>query len=178
MEFYPYTMKCKRNVVDKGVKGYLSAIIDPTTNPPAPIVYDNYFIRSITGLYQIELVSEFNNDASDKQMLKPTESGLNYVYVPKFGRYYFVDDIYFDNAMRMTLKCTCDVLYTYKGLITGATQIVTRQANEYNGLYPDSKFPILAKKKLIPINIGGSPFSSNDMASGKKCIVLTVNGGV
>lgn len=174
MEFYPYTMKCKRNVVDK--TDFITAITRPSTGEE--IVYDAYFIRSITGLFQIELVVEFNNDGGDKQMLKPAVAGLNYVKIPKFDRWYFVDDIAFDNAMRMTLKCTCDVLHTYRGLITGSTQIVTRQAQDFNGLYPDSKFPVLAKKKLVPVEIGNCPFTSNNMASGKKCIVLTVNGGV
>ena len=173
MEFYPYTMKCKRNVVDK--TKYITNLVDSNGNK---IVYDNFFIRERTGLFDIEIIMEFNNDSTDKKFLKPSLSGLNYIKIPKFDRYYFVNDMEFDNAMRLILKCTCDVLHTYHSAILGSTQIITRNEKSYNGEYPDPKFPILSRKTVIPTNITGCPFSSNSMASGKKCIVLTVTGGV
>lgn len=43
----------------------------------------------------------------------PTETYYNYMYIPKFKRYYFINDITVINANMWQIKGHVDVLYTY-----------------------------------------------------------------
>ena len=67
---------------------------------------------------------------------------FNYVYIPTFGRYYFVDA--FESVRfglwRITLRC--DVLMTYKTAISGLTALIGRQENDYNLELVDTKLPL------------------------------------
>ena len=38
----------------------------------------------------------------------------NYVWIPDWGRYYFIDDIVYGNSNLCELRCTLDILATYK----------------------------------------------------------------
>lgn len=64
--------------------------------------------------------------------------GYNYVYIPKFQRYYFVENMEYVKGFCI-IKCAVDVLYTYKTHILNSTQLVTRQENTYNKFIADSK---------------------------------------
>ena len=65
----------------------------------------------------------------------------NYVYIPDFSRYYFVDDIVYENA-RITYYCSVDVLATYKTTIGNSSQYVLRSAYTYNEYVIDQYYPI------------------------------------
>lgn len=62
----------------------------------------------------------------------------NYLYIPKFRRYYFITNINFISGFCI-LECSIDVLYTYKDRILNSTQLVTRQENVYNKFISDGK---------------------------------------
>ena len=64
----------------------------------------------------------------------------NYVYIPDFSRYYFVDDIVYDGA-RIYYYCTCDVLATYKSTIGAASMYVLRSAYVNNEYIIDQYYP-------------------------------------
>lgn len=49
----------------------------------------------------------------------------NYVYIPAFKRYYFVDNFSVDNNV-LTINLHCDVLMTYKNDILSSKALVTR----------------------------------------------------
>lgn len=68
----------------------------------------------------------------------------NYLYIPKFKRYYFISNIVFDRGFCI-LQCGIDVLYTYKDRILNSTQLVTRQENHYNKFIADSKLIMNAR---------------------------------
>ena len=43
-----------------------------------------------------------------------TTSNLNYCYCPTFNRYYYINDIIYLSGGRAVLKCTVDVLMSWK----------------------------------------------------------------
>lgn len=57
------------------------------------------------------------------------EFTYNYVYIPVFGRYYFVDGYTVANRDEIILSLKVDVLETYKDVIRAATGTVTESDN-------------------------------------------------
>ena len=70
---------------------------------------------------------------------------VNYVYIPKFSRYYFVTDVIPLTGGRYELHCNVDVLESYKKQILGLICIIDKQENKnLSNLYIDSDFVTLA----------------------------------
>ena len=64
----------------------------------------------------------------------------NYVYIPDFGRYYFVGDPVYDNA-RIEYPCRCDVLASFKTEIGASSHYILRCASDSNGYIIDTMYP-------------------------------------
>ena len=65
--------------------------------------------------------------------------GFNYVYIPSFSRYYFVDDIIAGITTLWEAHLTIDALFTYKDAIKSCSGYVERNENEFNKFIVDSK---------------------------------------
>lgn len=68
---------------------------------------------------EVKLKSDFNILNPDVVLLIEGFDVRNYNYlsIPEFGRFYFVDTITNINNRMFRLTCSCDVLETYKGAI-------------------------------------------------------------
>ena len=72
-------------------------------------------------------------------------TNINYVYIPKFSRYYFVTDVIPMTGGRYELHCYVDVLESYKNQILNLTCIIDKQENSNKAnLYIDSDYVTLA----------------------------------
>ena len=67
-------------------------------------------------------------------------ANLNYIYIPSFNRYYYVNNIVIKNKDIFELHCHVDVLMTYKSGIRGNSAVISRQENAYNLYLPDGAF--------------------------------------
>lgn len=67
-------------------------------------------------------------------------SQYNYAYIPAFGRYYFIEEWYFENAL-WTASMKVDVLATYKTEIGNSNLYVLRCASEHDGNVIDTLYP-------------------------------------
>lgn len=74
-------------------------------------------------------------------------TNINYVYIPKFLRYYFVTDVIPMTGGRYELHCNVDVLESYKDEILSLTCIIDKQENENlsNLYFNDNSFVTLTK---------------------------------
>lgn len=54
----------------------------------------------------------------------------NYLYISKFNRYYFIDDIQSVANNRWLLICSCDVLMSFKNDIYNMTAIIDKAEND------------------------------------------------
>ncbi len=61
----------------------------------------------------------------------------NYCYIDNFNRYYYIDNIKYIKNNIFEVRCSVDVLMTYKYYITNSNQYISRQENEYNDLLVD-----------------------------------------
>ena len=62
---------------------------------------------------------------------------VNYCYVPEFHRFYFIDSVQLESGNAMILKCSCDVLNSFKTDISNLSCVCTRNEYEFNKYIQD-----------------------------------------
>ena len=84
---------------------------------------------------------------SDTDILHPTVilggslPKANYLYIPTFGRYYFIKNMKVDSGRNVIeIECDVDVLMSYVDSLSQLQCVVARQENEYNTYLADSSF--------------------------------------
>ena len=111
--------------------------------------------------------TEFTCDLkADTSVLKPTLilqsasslAGFNYMYIPDFNRYYFIDDIVSKNNVIWEVSGHVDVLQTYKEGILSNTAVLRRQQNKYNTYLNDDKWPVYTYDDVITFKFTNSGF--------------------
>lgn len=78
---------------------------------------------------------------------------INYFYIPKFKRFYFVTDLTATSGM-FQISGRVDVLKSYASEIKASSQIVTRQENRQDKYLHDSMIPISDKQEVIEAEFG------------------------
>lgn len=95
---------------------------------------------------------------------------VNYVYCEKFKRFYYVDDIVALSNDMYRLRCTCDVLESFKWEFFGSEFLISRQEHKYNKMIEDPLLvPMVGSYQEVPPIIGNV---GKDIK-----YVLTVAGG-
>ena len=75
-------------------------------------------------------------------------SGYNYMYIPDFGRYYFIKDIISLNNNRWEIQAHVDVLESYKTDILANSAVLKRQQNMYNLYLDDSEYVVYNPERI------------------------------
>lgn len=65
---------------------------------------------------------------------------VNYMYIPTFGRYYYINEMKSIRTGLWEVSAHCDVLMTYKAAIANLEAIIDRQKNNYNVYLEDAAF--------------------------------------
>ena len=71
-------------------------------------------------------------------------SNLNYIYIPSFNRYYYVNNIEIEGTHLFVLYCHVDVLKTFASGIRSNNAVISRQEKAYNLYLPDGAFKTYA----------------------------------
>lgn len=101
-------------------------------------------------------------------------SKYNYLYIPKFSRYYFIDSISTEGGL-IRIDGRCDVLMSHKSDILKSRQYILRQEKNNNSPYlDDNMLPISSKH-----NYKGEVFGRKvaDVTCGRVILATTGNGG-
>ena len=123
--------------------------------------------------------TEFTCDLkADTSVLKPTLvlqsssslAGFNYMYIPDFQRYYFIDDIVSKNNVIWEVSGHVDVLETYKADILRQEAVIRRQQNKYNLYLNDPDFMTYNYDQLQTLYFSNTGFLKT------LSYVLVVNG--
>lgn len=72
----------------------------------------------------------------------------NYIYIPKFGRYYFAT-VSTDIAGRIILSCKVDYLMSWAAYIKECPCVVVRAEQAGVNMVPDSKLPIDPSRSYV-----------------------------
>lgn len=77
--------------------------------------------------------------------------GSNYLYVPEFGRYYFITNITVVRTDIYLLNCRCDVLYTYREEIRKQKAIISKCADykSFNTYLDDGTFRVYQDAEVV-----------------------------
>lgn len=96
---------------------------------------------------------------------------VNYAYIEKFGRYYWV---YPETGYGMTTRyrLESDPIMSFKASIRSAPAVIARNPWHFDLYLPDSKLPIEARTASAVLEFAARPFSGDD-----NCYILTTIGG-
>lgn len=86
-------------------------------------------------------------------------SGFNYMYIPDFGRYYFIDDIVSTHNNRWEISAHVDVLETYKTQILANSAVVRRQQSQYNLYLDDPDFHAYNYERIQTLKFPANNFN-------------------
>lgn len=107
----------------------------------------------------------------------------NYLYVPTFNRFYFIDDITADVGGVAIITAHVDVLKTYAADIENCAAVVTRttrlnQTGSARSTYiPDSKLPISTGRSIKAVEFTGTDLNIDVATMTSNNFVLNVAGG-
>jgi hypothetical protein len=93
----------------------------------------------------------------------------NFLYIPKFNRYYFINNISTGLGGNYILNCSVDVLHSYYNEIRSLTCYILRQEKFYSPYIIDEQIPTRVKRYREKKNIGTVGNSTN--------FYLTVSNG-
>lgn len=77
---------------------------------------------------------------------------VNYCYIEKFGRFYYVENIKAVVTGLYEISCKVDVLMTYKEQFLPISAIIEKQESEYNLYLNDGTFKVYQNPMLATIN--------------------------
>lgn len=97
----------------------------------------------------------------------------NYMYIEKFNRYYFIDDIKNISANRWIIKAHVDVLFSFMGDIYNCSAIINKSEDDGNAnMYFDDGSFVMDTRKYVEIKEFPSGLNSNGQ------YILICAGGV
>lgn len=96
------------------------------------------FLRDTTDLVDPEIIIEFDGVLVD----------CNYMHIPIFNRYYFINKIESVRTKLWKVYAHCDVLKTYSEGILGTEAVVSRNENRYNLYLNDSMYKVTSDPRL------------------------------
>lgn len=84
---------------------------------------------------------------------------FNYVYIEKFGRWYYVTDITSLRANLWMISLTVDVLMTYKDGIQMCSAFIDRNENSYDPFIVDNKLPLKQGQTITEYTLNNTVFT-------------------
>lgn len=94
--------------------------------------------------HEIDILSPIININTTENL-----SSYNYMYIERYGRYYYINNIKILNNNLWEIKGTVDVLKTYENGIRKLYGTVTRNENFYNGYLVDSQFTSTNYRQIV-----------------------------
>ena len=142
------------------------------------ILYKNSSENNVIGKTLTQIKSVECNLKNDVSVVNPTlvlsytDSILdsNYCFIPKFNRYYFIDEIIPITGDRSIIKCRVDVLESFKDDIKSLTAIINKQETIADKFIDDGSWIVENKDFLQSYNF------SNGFNDNGEFILITAGG--
>ena len=142
------------------------------------ILYKNSSENNVIGKSLVQIKSVECNLKNDVSVVNPTfvlsytDSLLdsNYCFIPKFNRYYFIDEIIPITGDRSIIKCRVDVLESFKDDIKSLTAIINKQETIADKFIDDGSWIVENKDFLQSYNF------SNGFNDNGEFILITAGG--
>ena len=142
------------------------------------ILYRNSSENNVIGKSLAQIKSVECNLKNDVSVVNPTfvlsytDSILdsNYCFIPKFNRYYFIDEIIPITGDRIIIRCKVDVLESFKNDIKSLTAIINKQETIADKFIDDGSWIVENKDFLQSYNF------SNGFNDSGEFILITAGG--
>ena len=142
------------------------------------ILYKNSSENNVIGKSLVQIKSVECNLKNDVSVVNPTfvlsytDSILdsNYCFIPKFNRYYFIDEIIPITGDRSIIRCKVDVLESFKNDIKSLTAIINKQETISDKFIDDGSWIVENKDFLQSYNF------SNGFNDSGEFILITAGG--
>ena len=142
------------------------------------ILYKNSSENNVIGKSLVQIKSVECNLKNDVSVVNPTfvlsytDSILdsNYCFIPKFNRYYFIDEIIPITGDRIIIRCKVDVLESFKNDIKSLTAIINKQETIADKFIDDGSWIVENKDFLQSYNF------SNGFNDSGEFILITAGG--
>lgn len=118
-------------------------------------------------------------------ILRNFNTSANYVFIPSFNRYYYINDVIFSTGNTFIVYCSVDVLMSFKSEILSTQQLITRYNDDTisevkKSPVIDDKLPISQNLELMDfisfINSNWDTYYNNDFFP-ENYLITTVGGG-
>lgn len=127
------------------------------TSPP------NFVNKNPTNVGTIEGTLRSPTSIVDPVIIIEKESplGFNYIQIPSFNRYYYVNGIVSQSNNLVAISCHVDVLMSYANQINDFDVVVRRNENKFNLYLDDGIFKAYqnTKHKIIKFPYGFTQYS-------------------
>lgn len=151
------------------------------TAEPNRVNKTDYLIEQIRIAGNLRDISDVTNpsimfECTDDKILKS-----NYVYIPAFNRYYFINSITSVRTNLWRVNLHCDVLYSFRNDVLQIKAIIDRQENNFNRYLIDNNMPLSsipykeAKEILTDDNGNGTPFKAQMQEYGYNIVLTAIS---
>lgn len=105
-------------------------------------------------------------------------ASLNYMYIPDFGRYYFITEVTYENGGAVTIQGRVDPLMSYSSSILGLSVNVIRQ--ETGGLtnIVDNQITVTPKQDVSFVKSLKTPFNIRTSGAGINFCLCVAGGAI
>lgn len=132
--------------------------------------FTDCILKHDTSITKPTIIINTNSYSNDIDVIRL----YNYVKVPKLSRYYFIDDIIFLTGRRIEIRCSVDVLYSFKDDILSSKQLVSRSESNNNKYIVDSELPLHCDNLYIGTSFGESVTNEDT----QRLVLKTMGKGV
>lgn len=123
--------------------------------------------------YNIEL-SKDTDIINPVLLMSEFDFNLNYVYIPQFNRYYFIDNVTVVRTNLYQLSCSVDVLMSNASQLNALNLLVERSEVVRQPYIVDNELVTRCDKDVITVNIGSVGASTSSFPY----YLVTTGGGV
>lgn len=131
-----------------------------------PVAVDNVELIEPTNLISPVIKLRVENFTPD----------LNYLRIPDFNRFYYIDEAVYNLGGYVALTCRCDVLMSFSADIKAAYGVISRAGRNYNVLLGDTCTVPQSNSSTVNKLLSGGELI-NQMTADNRCFVLSVYGG-
>lgn len=152
------------------------------TIPPSTLLLDKrpYYADAVKTELELEIFMPCDIMNPVLKLQNQYATGFNYMYLPTWGKYYFLDDATILNGEFCSMPARMDVLTSNADEIKNLHVRVVRYEEQRNKTLQDSKMPKSGKIFTRNLKFSSTPFVFPDYAPGGipvRHYVLSVVGG-
>lgn len=134
----------------------------------------NKVLKEVRKVEIVRLLDECST--LEPQLVLNLPINANYLYIPSWGKYYYIKDITILNAKQARVSCDVDVLYSYKDQLLKTSQNVVRNQYRFNMYLEDPFMTVQGKtkrfEKYFTAPEGGFILNTTDTSDASYCYVL------